>query len=58
MNDARDQTMLPSKIPGGLAPNEAKEISGALTALLADMFALYVKAKNLHWHITGPHFRE
>jgi starvation-inducible DNA-binding protein len=58
MNDARDQRMLPSKIPGGLAPNDAKSISGALTALLADMFALYVKAKNFHWHITGPHFRE
>jgi starvation-inducible DNA-binding protein len=57
-NDARDQRMRPSKMPGGLALNDAKEISGALTALLADMFALYVKAKNFHWHLTGPHFRE
>ena len=57
-NDARDQRMRPSKMPGGLAPNDAKEISGALTVLLADMFALHVKAKNFHWHITGPHFRE
>ena len=57
-NDTRDQRMRPSMVPGGLAPNDAKEISAALTALLADMFALYVKAKNFHWHITGPHFRE
>jgi starvation-inducible DNA-binding protein len=57
-NDARDQRIRPSKMPGGLAPNDAKEISGALTALLADMFVLYMKAKNFHWHITGPHFRE
>ena len=57
-NDVRDQILRPSKMPGGLGPNDAKEISGALTALLADMFALYVKAKSFHWHITGPHFPE
>ena len=34
------------------------EISNALTVLLADMFALYVKTKNFHWHISGPHFRD
>ena len=35
-----------------------KDISASLTALLSDMFALYVKTKNFHWHISGPHFRD
>ena len=34
------------------------EISNALTVLLADMFTLYVKTKNFHWHVSGPHFRD
>ena len=34
------------------------EISGALRKLLADVFVLYVKTKNFHWHMTGPHFRD
>jgi starvation-inducible DNA-binding protein len=34
------------------------DISVALNALLADMFALYLKAKNFHWHVSGPHFRD
>ena len=35
-----------------------REISAALNALLADTFALYVKTKNFHWHVSGPHFRD
>jgi starvation-inducible DNA-binding protein len=38
--------------------NATKAISGALTTLVADMFALYLKTKNFHWHISGPHFRD
>src|SRR5262249_28553837 len=34
------------------------DISAALTALLADVFALYLKTKNFHWHVSGPHFRD
>ncbi|MBV8731542.1 MAG: DNA starvation/stationary phase protection protein [Acidobacteriia bacterium] len=41
-----------------IAPEAVKEISGALTALLADVFALYIKTKNFHWHMSGPHFRD
>jgi starvation-inducible DNA-binding protein len=41
-----------------LGANAVHDISGALTALLADMFALYVKTKNFHWHVSGPHFRD
>lgn len=35
-----------------------QDISGALSALLADVFALYLKTKNFHWHVSGPHFRD
>src|SRR5262249_31316646 len=44
--------------PTDLRPNAVPEISGALNILLADMFALYLKTKNFHWHISGPHFRD
>src|SRR6201991_3906472 len=42
----------------GLAPEGVLEISSALRPLLADVFALYVKTKNFHWHVSGPHFRD
>ena len=45
-------------IPTDLSPDAVKEISGALTILLADMLALYVKTKNFHWHVSGSHFRD
>jgi starvation-inducible DNA-binding protein len=41
-----------------LGVNAKGEIGEALTVLLADMFALYVKTKNFHWHVSGPHFRD
>jgi starvation-inducible DNA-binding protein len=41
-----------------LGSEAVKNISGALNALLADVFALYVKTKNFHWHMSGPHFRD
>ncbi len=44
--------------PSGLAPEATRDIPPALTALLADVFALYVKTKNFHWHLSGPHFRD
>jgi len=44
--------------PNALADNVVKELSGALSALLADCFALYLKTKNFHWHMSGPHFRD
>jgi starvation-inducible DNA-binding protein len=46
------------RIAGGFEANTVRDISAALTALLADMFALYIKTKNFHWHITGLHFRD
>ena len=44
--------------PTDLSPNAIGDISGALNGLLADSFALYLKTKNFHWHISGPHFRD
>src|SRR3984957_711729 len=44
--------------PTDLKNNAVGDISGALRILLADMFALYVKTKNFHWHMSGPHFRD
>jgi starvation-inducible DNA-binding protein len=44
--------------PTDLKSNAVKDLSGALNILLADMFALYVKTKNFHWHVSGPHFRD
>ena len=44
--------------PTDLGANATKDIAGALNALLADTFALYLKTKNFHWHVSGPHFRD
>jgi len=44
--------------PTDLGSNASKELPQALNVLLADMFALYVKTKNFHWHVSGPHFRD
>jgi starvation-inducible DNA-binding protein len=41
-----------------LSPAAIKDISGAMNAILADVFALYLKTKNFHWHMSGPHFRD
>ncbi|MFG1360238.1 Dps family protein [Xanthobacter pseudotagetidis] len=46
------------RTPTDLGANATKDIAGALTGLLADMFALYLKTKNFHWHMSGPHFRD
>lgn len=43
--------------PTDLPPAAVKAISAALNGLLADSFALYLKTKNFHWHVSGPHFR-
>jgi starvation-inducible DNA-binding protein len=48
----------PLKTPTNLGANAVQYISAALTALLADMLALYIKTKNFHWHVSGPHFRD
>ncbi|HEX5212865.1 MAG TPA: DNA starvation/stationary phase protection protein [Pseudolabrys sp.] len=44
--------------PTDLGANATKDITGAINALVADTFALYLKTKNFHWHMSGPHFRD
>jgi starvation-inducible DNA-binding protein len=44
--------------PTSLGAKATRDISGALNALLADFFALYLKTKNFHWHVSGPNFRD
>jgi len=44
--------------PTDLAPKNAKTVADALNGVLADSFALYLKTKNFHWHVSGPHFRD
>ena len=56
--DARAVKIAPLETPTDLEPSSVREISAALNTLLADMFALYVKTKNFHWHVSGPHFRD
>src|SRR3954470_15000802 len=55
---AETRRLSPLKTPSDLPTNAITDISAALTALLADVFTLYVKTKNFHWHMSGPHFRD
>jgi starvation-inducible DNA-binding protein len=48
----------PLTTPTDLKPVATKEVAGAMNAILADVFALYLKTKNFHWHMSGPHFRD
>ncbi|NPT40198.1 DNA starvation/stationary phase protection protein [Paraburkholderia sp. 1N] len=48
----------PLKTPTRLTEEATRDIAGALTTLLADVFALYLKTKNFHWHMSGPYFRD
>ena len=45
-------------VPDGFDPEQVKNLSSILNALLADAFALYMKTKNFHWHMSGSHFRD
>ena len=58
VRDAKALRRAPLETPTDLGPNAVRDISGALNVLLADMFALHVKTKNFHWHMSGPHFRD
>jgi len=54
----KDRRKAPLATPSDIRSEGVKEITGALNALLADVFTLYLKTKNFHWHMTGPHFRD
>ncbi len=55
LTSRRDSPLL---TPTDLKPAATRDISGAMNAILADVFALYLKTKNFHWHMSGPHFRD
>jgi starvation-inducible DNA-binding protein len=56
--DAKTRKSAALDTPTDLTADAVRDISGALNILLADMFALYLKTKNFHWHVSGPHFRD
>jgi starvation-inducible DNA-binding protein len=56
--DIKARRTAPLGTPTDLSPDGVKDISAALTTLLADIFTLYLKTKNFHWHMSGPHFRD
>ena len=58
MVTAREKRLAPLRTPTSLSEEATRGISAALTTLLADTFALYIKTKNFHWHVSGPHFRD
>jgi len=60
MNPAEAKVLqtAPLATPTDLKQNAVRDLAGALNILLADMFGLYLKTKNFHWHVSGPHFRD
>ncbi|MEW6257474.1 MAG: DNA starvation/stationary phase protection protein [Pseudomonadota bacterium] len=58
MTAAKARQSAPLRTPTDLGAEATTDIAGALTVMLADMFALYLKTKNFHWHMSGPHFRD
>src|SRR5258706_14428580 len=57
-NDLKNRRAAPLHTPTGLSSNATRDVAAALNLLLADAFALYIKTKNFHWHMSGPHFRD
>ena len=55
---AKARQIAPLRTPTDLGADATRDIAAALTTLLADVFALYLKTKNFHWHMSGPHFRD
>ena len=58
IRDAKALQSASLQTPTGLGSQAVRDISGALNILLADIFGLYLKTKNFHWHMSGHHFRD
>src|SRR5438046_8002713 len=56
--ELKERQEAPLSTPTDLTAEATRDVSGALNAILADVFALYLKTKNFHWHLSGPHFRD
>ena len=57
-NEVAERREAPLRTPALLSPDSVQNITAELNVLLADVFALYLKTKNFHWHVSGPHFRD
>ena len=57
-NKAKQLRKAPLTTPSALGEDARRDVGGELNALLADFFALYLKTKNFHWHMSGPYFRD
>jgi starvation-inducible DNA-binding protein len=57
-NELVERQRAPLTTPSDIEPEAVRDITEALNALLADVFTLYFKTKNFHWHMSGPHFRD
>ena len=58
VSDLKTRQAAPLLTPTDLSPTATRDVAAALNLLLADAFALYLKTKNFHWHMSGPHFRD
>jgi starvation-inducible DNA-binding protein len=56
--ELKERRKSPLVTPTDLGAKASLDISGSMNAILADVFALYLKTKNFHWHMSGPHFRD
>src|SRR5260221_14505074 len=57
-NEIAKRLEAPMRTPSFLSTANTQNITAELNVLLADVFALYLKTKNFHWHVSGPHFRD
>jgi len=57
-SELRRRRETPLITPTDLGAQASSDIAGGMNAILADVFALYMKTKNFHWHMSGPHFRD
>src|ERR1700691_1627402 len=57
-NDLKLRRASPLITPTDLGAKASNDIAGSMNGILADVFALYMKTKNFHWHMSGPHFRD
>src|SRR6202790_2332485 len=56
--ELKERRKAPLVTPTDLGTAASADIAGGMNAILADVFALYLKTKNFHWHMSGPHFRD
>lgn len=58
VSDLKNRREATLQTPTDLGPAATRDVAAALNLLLVDVFALYIKTKNFHWHMSGPHFRD